>query len=113
MKRGDIVLANLNPKKGSEVGKVRPVLILQSDLLNTVSHPTTIVLPLSTHLINDAYPLRFRITARGSLQHDSDLVIDQIRAIDNRRITSEAIASLMSHELDEVESFIKLVIGIK
>ncbi|MCI4406083.1 MAG: type II toxin-antitoxin system PemK/MazF family toxin [Sulfuricurvum sp.] len=113
MKRGDIVLANLNPKKGSEMGKVRPVLVLQSNLLNTISHPTTIIIPLSTHLIDDAYPLRYRIRARTLLQYDSDAVIDQIRAVDNVRITSDILATLSTEEMADIDAMVKLVLGLK
>jgi mRNA interferase MazF len=113
MKRGDIVLANLNPKKGSEMGKVRPVLIVQSDLLNGVAHPSSIIIPLSTHLIDDAYPLRYRITARSLLQHDSDAVIDQIRAVDNARITSDILATLSGEEMVQIDAMVKLVLGLK
>ena len=31
MKRGEIWVANLNPNRGAEVGKIRPVLILQNN----------------------------------------------------------------------------------
>jgi mRNA-degrading endonuclease toxin of MazEF toxin-antitoxin module len=48
-KKGEIYLARLNPRKGNEVGKVRPVFIYQTDMLNDIGHPTTIILPLSTH----------------------------------------------------------------
>ncbi len=113
MKRGDIVLANLNPKKGLEMGKVRPVLVLQTNLLNSIDHPTTIVLPLSTHLIDDAYPLRYRIRTRGSLQHDSDVVIDQIRSVDNVRITSDILATLSTEEMANIDAMVKLVLGLK
>jgi mRNA interferase MazF len=113
MKRGEIVLANLNPKKGLEMGKVRPVIIIQSDLLNTVSHPSSIIIPLSTQLIDDAYPLRCRITARSLLQHDSDAVIDQIRAVDNARITSDILGTLSSEEMAQIDAMIKLVLGLK
>lgn len=113
MKRGEIVLANLNPKKGSEMGKVRPVIIIQSDLLNTVSHPSSIIIPLSTQLIDDVYPLRYRITARSLLQHDSDAVIDQIRAVDNARITSDILGTLSSEEMAQIDAMVKLVLGLK
>lgn len=73
IKRGEIYLANLNPKRGSEVGKLRPVLVIQTDMLNEVFHPTVIVLPLSTQLIDDAYPLRLGIQKRDKLEKDSDL----------------------------------------
>ncbi len=60
-KKGDIYLANLNPQKGKDIGKLRPVLVFQTNLLNEVEHLTTIILPLSTYLIDESYPLRFRI----------------------------------------------------
>ncbi len=113
MKRGDIYLANLNPKKGDEIGKIRPVLIYQSDMLNSIGHTTTIVIPLSTKLIDDAQPLRYRINKRDALDYDSDIVIDQIRSIDNNRFTSDAITSLHPHEIDDVDTMVSIVLGIK
>lgn len=86
-KRGEIWLANLNPGKGSEPGKTRPVLLVQGQALLDAEHPSTLIIPLTTKLIEDAEPLRIRVIAHGHLKHDSDLLIDQLRAIDNRRIT--------------------------
>ena len=48
-KRFEICLADLNPRVGTETGKTRPVLIIQSDLLNKV-HPSTIVCPITTNI---------------------------------------------------------------
>lgn len=84
--QGDIWLANLNPSKKTEPGKIRPILIIQSQFLLDVNHSTTIIIPLTTNLIDDAEPLRIRIPAEARLQYDSDLLIDQVRAIDNSRI---------------------------
>jgi mRNA interferase MazF len=83
---GEIWLANLNPGKGTEPGKIRPVLILQNQALLDADHPSTLVIPLTTNLIDDAEPLRIRITADGKLNKDSDLLLDQLRAIDNKRL---------------------------
>ena len=84
--RGEIWLINLNPiKQNNEIGKIRPCLIYQNDELNHNDYPTTIIIPFSTSLIDDAQPLRFRITKRDKLKKDSDIVISQIRAIDNNR----------------------------
>ena len=82
---GEIWLANLNPPQGTEAGKTRPVLIIQSQALLDIDHPSTLVIPLTTNLIDDAEPLRVRITTQEKLEKDSDLLIDQIRAIDNKR----------------------------
>ena len=49
-KRGDIVTVNLNPKKGHEVGKVRPAVIISSNDENQILD-TIVLLPLSTDLI--------------------------------------------------------------
>lgn len=110
-KRGSIYLANFNPSKGTEAGKVRPCVVMQSDLLNEVEHPSTTVLPLTTQLIDDADPLRYRIKARDDLKIDSDIMIDQARTIDNRRITSSAITTLNSLEILEVEALWQIVLG--
>jgi len=100
--KGEIWLANLNPvKRANEVGKVRPVLIYQNDELNHNGYPTTIVIPLSTHLIDDAEPIRMRICKRGKLQKESDLVLTQIRSIDNQRFI-EKLARLDEYEMQQV-----------
>ena len=112
IKHGTIWLANLNPQKGTEPGKTRPVLILQDQALLDAGHPSTIIIPLTTNLIDDAEPLRIRVKAREKLAQDSDLLIDQIRAIDNRRITSGPIANLDSEILKRVYQALLEVIGI-
>jgi len=84
--RGEIWLANLDPAHGTEPGKTRPVLIVQSQALIHAGHPSTFIIPLSTRLVENAEPLRIRIPAAGRLRHDSDLLVDQLRAIDNRRL---------------------------
>jgi len=83
---GEIWLANLNPGKGHEPSKVRPVLIVQGQALLDAMHPSTLIVPLTTQLMEDAEPLRLRVAAQGRLESDSDLLIDQLRAIDNRRL---------------------------
>ena len=88
IERGAIWLADLNPGKGTEPGKTRPVLVVQSQTLLDAGHPSTLVIPLTTNLVDDAEPLRLRVKAFAKLKHDSDLLIDQLRAIDNRRLNS-------------------------
>ena len=112
IKHGTIWLANLNPQKGTEPEKTRPVLILQDQALLDAGHPSTIIIPLTTNLIDDAEPLRIRVKPREKLGRDSDLLIDQIRAIDNRRITSGPIANLDSEMLKKVYKAVLEVIGV-
>ena len=111
-KRGGIYLANFNPSKGTEPGKVRPCIVMQSNLLNEAGHPSTTVLPLTTQLIEDAAPLRYRVAARDELESDSDIMLDQTRTIDNRRITSDMLTILTEKEISEVEAYWRIVLGL-
>ena len=101
-KRGEIWLADLNPRRGTEAGKTRPVLIVQAQALLDAEHPSTLVVPLTTQLVDDAEPLRIRVRASGSLKKDSDALIDQMRAIDNRRLVHGPLSRLPSKQLDAV-----------
>jgi len=108
--RGEIWLTNLNPvKKNNEMGKIRPALVFQNDELNHSEYPTTIIIPLTTSLIDDAEPIRMRVGKREKLLEDSDLVITQIRSIDNERFV-EKLASLTSEEMRRVKEFLDEVI---
>ena len=90
--RGEVWVADLHPRRGTEPGKSRPVLIVQAQALLDAGHPSTLVAPLTTRLVDDAEPLRIRIPASGDLQRDSDALIDQLRAIDNRRLIRGPLA---------------------
>lgn len=111
-KHGEIWLANLNPSKGTEPGKTRPVLILQNQVLLDVGHPSTLIIPLTTRLIDDAEPLRFRIHAQDQLEKDSDVLIDQIRAIDNTRLLTGPLMQCSTTVLQDIYDHITEVMGI-
>jgi mRNA interferase MazF len=82
----DIWIADLNPKMGTEAGKIRPVLVVQTDLLNG-EHPSTIVCPITTNVQPDSEILRVHLHKGSSkLKQDCDVMLDQLRAIDNRRL---------------------------
>ena len=93
-KRGEVWLADLNPQRGTEPGKTRPVLIVQAQALLDVAHPSTLIVPLTTNVIDDAEPLRLRIAPTGRLEPAVDLLIDQLWAIDNRRLVDGPLTRL-------------------
>jgi len=99
-KRGDIVTVNLNPKKGHEVGKIRPAVIISGDDENSVLD-TVILMPLSTDLLEGMEPYRMYIPKRERLQQDSDILINQVRTLSKQRI-GEKIAALSDNEYDLV-----------
>jgi len=87
IKRFEIWIADLNPQIGSEPGKTRPVLVVQSNLLNKVSHPSTIVCPITTNIHKASEILRVHIKkGTANLKENCDIMIDQARAIDNKRL---------------------------
>lgn len=84
-----IYIADLNPRHGTEPGKKRPVVVVQTDLMNGV-HPSTIVCPISTKIAPKAEILRIHIEVKAAgLKRASDILVDQVRAIDNRRFTEQ------------------------
>jgi len=86
IKQYDVWLADLNPRLGTEPGKSRPVVIIQTDLLTEVGHPSTIVCPLTTNVIPDASILRVHLTKKeAGTTKPSDILVDQVKAIDNQR----------------------------
>jgi mRNA interferase MazF len=111
-RRGGVYLANFNPSKGTEPGKIRPCIVMQNNLLNDVGHPSTTILPLTTQLIENAAPLRYRLTSRVGLQFDSDVMLDQTRTIDNRRINNELLTTLTGQEVSEIELFWRIVLDL-
>ena len=100
--RGEVWLADLDPRRGTAPGKTRPVLIVQAQALCDADHPSTLVLPLTTRLVDDAEPLRIRVSASGRLRRDSDLLVDQLRAIDNRRLVQGPMTRLSESLLGKV-----------
>lgn len=110
--RGEIWLANLNPGRGTEPGKTRPVLIVQSQALLDVDHPSTLVVPLTTKLIDDAAPLRLRVPAGGDLAQDSDLLLDQLRAIDNNRLVKGPLQRCTELFLAQVDQALREVLDL-
>ncbi|MBU1150381.1 MAG: type II toxin-antitoxin system PemK/MazF family toxin [Proteobacteria bacterium] len=76
-------------------------------------HPSTLVIPLTTRLIEDAAPLRLRLSARDRLDRDSDLLIDQIGAIDNQRLVTGPLTLLGAEEMSRIYPAILEVMGIE
>ncbi len=101
IKQFEIWIADLNPKIGTEPGKTRLVLIIQTNLLNSVLHPSTIICPITTNVKREAEILRVHIKkGTANLNRDCDIMIDQVRAIDNKRLIKRA--GKLPKELTEI-----------
>ena len=111
IKQFEIWTADLNPQIGTEPGKIRPVLILQTDLLNPI-HPSTIICPVTTNVVRSSTILRVHIKkGTANVQKPSDLMIDQIRAIDNKRLIKK-IGELSVEIRKKVIENVKIVLDL-
>jgi mRNA interferase MazF len=112
IKQFDIWTADLNPQIGTEPGKIRPVLIVQTDLLNSL-HPSTIICPVTTKVVKVSDILRVHLKKGiANIQEPSDLMIDQIRAIDNKRFVHK-IGELPAELRKIVTENLKIVLDLE
>lgn len=109
IKQYDIWLADLNPTQGTEPGKTRPVVIIQTDLLND-SHLSTIICPITTNINPEIQLLRVHLI-KGQLNKLSDILVDQIRAIDNKRLIKH-LGKLNKDQIQALKQNIKIVLDL-
>ncbi len=108
----EIWLADLNPQIGTEPGKTRPVLVIQTNLLNKIPHPSTIVCPITTNVQPESDILRVHLKkGMANLPADSDVMVDQIRAIDNKRLLKK-VGNLPSGLIGKLKENIAIIIDL-
>jgi mRNA interferase MazF len=112
MRRGEVWTANLNPSRGAEIGKIRPVLIVQADELIEAGTPMVIVLPLTTNVYPEFRLWRITVPARDRLREDCQVVVDQPRALDRTRLGEGPLTLLTPAELTAVERSLRVVLGM-
>ena len=105
----DIWLADLNPSQGTEPGKTRPVVVIQTDLLNEI-HPSTIICPITTNVQKEIEILRVHLK-KSQLDKLSDILVDQIRAIDNKRLITK-LGKLTNDQRIKLKNNIRIVLDI-
>ncbi len=108
-KQYDIWLADLNPTIGTEPGKTRPVVIIQTDLLNDM-HLSTIVCPITTNVQPESEILRIHLTKK-QLQKLSDVLVDQPRAIDNKRFIKR-LGELTTDQIALLKKNLKIILDL-
>jgi mRNA interferase MazF len=109
IKQFDIWLADLNPSVGTEPGKKRPVVVVQTDLLNEF-HLSTLICPISTNVKEEIEILRIHLK-RGQLEKLSDILIDQVRAIDNKRFIKK-IGKLNKEQIIKLKENLRIVLDL-
>ncbi len=109
LKQFDIWLADLNPRVGTEPGKTRPVVVIQTNLLNEF-HPSTLVCPVTSNVNKDIQLLRVHLK-KGQLDKPSDILVDQIRAIDNKRF-KKRLGTLTKDQIQTLKTNIRVVLDV-
>ncbi len=109
IKQFDIWLANLHPGRGTEPGKTRPVVIVQTNLLNE-SHPSTVICPITTNVQPDMDILRVHLE-NNQLDALSDILVDQIRAIDNKRFI-QRLGALSKEQKLKLKENLRIVLDL-
>jgi mRNA interferase MazF len=112
IKQFEIWIADLNPQIGTEPGKTRPVLVVQSNLLNKIPHPSSIVCPITTNIKKNTEILRVHLKkGMANLHQDCDIMIDQLRAIDNKRLINK-VGDLPNNLRNLVQENIGIVLDL-
>lgn len=109
IKQFDIWLADLNPRMGTEPVKTRPVVVMQTNLLND-THPSTIICPITSNVQPEIELLRVHLR-KNQLDKPSDILVDQIRAIDNKRLL-ERIGKLNPEQTKAIKRNIQIVLDL-
>ena len=111
IKRGDIFLANLEPVVGSEQRGIRPVLIIQNDISNKYS-PTVIIAAITSKVFEKEFPTNVFVSRKISkLNKDSTILLNQLRAIDKRRLIKK-LGSLDFYLMNKVDLAIRISLGL-
>jgi len=84
IQRGHLYTVDFNPRVHTKPGKIRPAVVVQSDLVSEGGYPSTIVVPTTSRVIDDAGFLRLRVD-KGTcgLNKNSDLLVGQLIAVAN------------------------------
>lgn len=113
IERGEIILAKLDPAKGSEQGKTRPCLVIQNDIANAYS-PTTIIAPITGSFSDKQYPTEVIISAGSfGLTKTSVVLCNQIRTIDVSERVVKKIGKLPAEIMLAVNDAIKASLGLE
>jgi mRNA interferase MazF len=109
-RRGDVVLARLDPAPGVEIKKTRPVVVLSNDSINHFAELAVVVpLTMNTARVSPSHVVIPRGTA--GLKLPSKAVTEQIRAVDKLRLVKK-LGHLAPELLAQVERALKNTLAL-
>jgi mRNA interferase MazF len=112
VRRGDVVIVDLDPTQGSEQRGTRPCLVVQNDVGNA-NAPTTIVVPFTTSFGERLYPFEVLVPAEEcALREDSVVLCNQIRTISIEHRIDENLGPVPQERIDEVDTALEYSLGL-
>lgn len=105
MKRYDILWAELDPVRGSEIAKTRPVVVVSLDVLNEALATVT-VCPLTSQM-HPEWRSRIQIRCAGK---SAEIAVDQIRTISKQRL-GRKLGALSEREAADLRRLITEMYG--
>ena len=113
VRRGDLVVVELDPTRGSEQRGTRPCLVVQNDVGNE-NAPTTIVVPLTTSFDDDLYPFEVLLPAdECALREDSVAICSQLWTVSIVHRITKRIGAIPARRLREVDTALEYSLGLR
>jgi mRNA interferase MazF len=113
VRRGDIVVVELDPTRGSEQRGTRPCLVVQNDVGNE-NASTTVVAPFTTSFDEKLYPFEVLVSSDECvLRKDSVVNCSQIRTIAVEHRITENLGSVPDERMDEVDTALEYSLGLR
>lgn len=97
--RGGVYLARLDPSKGAEIGKLRPVVVLTDQVLLDVNPPLVFVCPLSSRSDPAFSALHVALPPRDNIHRPSFALVEHCRGISRSRVQSERLGQATPDEM--------------
>ncbi|MFN7939562.1 MAG: type II toxin-antitoxin system PemK/MazF family toxin [Bryobacteraceae bacterium] len=112
MHRGEVYWCDLNPVRGHEQGKRRPVVVISSDQYNTSRSPMIAVIPLTS--APRKHPLQVPLLeADTGLEKPSTALVDQLRFVDRSRITGPSVGMVAEEQMKHLDRALSLALGLR
>ncbi len=112
---GEIYLVYLNPRRGREVGKLRPALVVSNNIQNEWDHHI-IVAPLSDESWESlsevkTFEVLIESDATNGLDKDSKILLNRLRAVDKKLRLRDYCGIASKEIMERVNSALKITLN--
>ena len=114
---GEIYQVYLNPRKGKEIGKLRPAVVVSNDIQNEYDHHI-IIAPLLDQVWEHSLEVKvfevlIKANSTNGLEKDSKILLNRIRAIDRELRLRDYCGVADQEIMEQVSEKLELVLNIK